>query len=344
MTVPVRLGVVGLGFMGQVQVRAINAAAIDGVPVALSAVSDANTDRLTGIADGQGNLAAAATGERLFDPASVRAFTNPAELFAQSDLDAVVVATPTDTHEALVTAALRAGKHVLVEKPVALDAKTIERIADAEQATRRRVVPAMVMRFWPGWPFLRECIRDARFGTLQAMRLTRLGCRPAWSSFYADPVRCGGALSDLHIHDADFVLHAVGRPSHVLSVGHIDHVSTVYRFDGGPRIVGAEGGWVADGGRGFRMRYSAEFAHATIEFDLANTPTVRVLREDRVEHPDLPALGGYDTQLREFVRCVKSWRKGQSATPAATLDDAHAVAVLLEAERRSLASGTWEPT
>lgn len=344
MTTPIRLGVVGLGFMGQVHVRAILAAANDGQAVTLSAVADASTDRLTGIAGGQGNLAAATTGERLFEPSSVSTFTNPADLFTRSDLDAVVIATPTDTHESLVTAALRAGKHVLVEKPVALDAKTIEGLTQVEQATKRRIVPAMVMRFWPGWPFLRECIRDTPFGTLHALRLTRLGCRPAWSSFYADPARCGGALSDLHIHDADFVLHAIGRPAHVLSVGHIDHVSTLYRFAKGPRIVSAEGGWVAVGGRGFRMRYTAEFAHATVEFELANTPTVRVLREDRVEHPDLPTGGGYDAQLRDFVRCVSAWRDGQPATPAATLDDAHAVAVLLEAERRSLASGTWEPT
>ncbi|GJQ30480.1 MAG: hypothetical protein HBSAPP03_23640 [Phycisphaerae bacterium] len=341
---PVRLGVVGLGFIGQTHLRAIAAAKSAGLPVELVAVADARPDLLTGRLAAVGNLDLNGQNDALFDPTVTRTFTHPGDLFALSDLDAVVIATPTDTHEPLAAAALRDGKHVLLEKPVALDVATIRRLAAAEANSGRRLVPAMVMRHWPGWPFLADCIRDHRYGPLHALRLSRLGARPAWSPFYADPARCGGALADLHIHDADFILHALGRPTHALSLGHLDHVTTAYRFSAATTapIVLAEGAWLPSQGRGFRMRYVAEFASATVEFDLAASPTVRILRDDRVEHPEIPLIDGFTPQMHHFIECVAAWKRGLPGPSAASLRDAVDVTMLLNAERASLSSGSWE--
>jgi len=335
-----RLGVAGLGFMGQTHIRAVNSAAADGLSIELAGVSDQSPQRLSGMVSASGNLDAAPAPERLFDPREVRTFATPGELFALEGLDAVVIATPTDTHADLAVDAMKAGLHILLEKPVALTPAEIDRIAAAAEAQNRLAMPAMCMRFWPGWPFLKDCIADARHGRLLALRLTRLGSRPTWSTFYADPARCGGAIFDLHIHDADFIVHALGQPRSVHSVGSIDHVMTTYRFDGHLRdaIVTAEGGWLPSPGRGFRMRYTAEFEKATIEFDLANTPNVRVTADSVTTSPDLPALGGYDAQLRHFADCIRARAAAEPRLPLATLTESMTVTRLILAEQRSLQS------
>ena len=152
---PVRMGVIGLGFMGRTHVHAVHAAARHGL-AELVAVADCDESRLR--ADGavtEGNLPTGAQG-LLFDPVKVRTFSDPSALLAMPDLDAVSICTHTQTHVELAIAAMQAGKHVLVEKPVALSSAAVTRVAEASHRARRLCVPAMCMRHWPGWTLLRE--------------------------------------------------------------------------------------------------------------------------------------------------------------------------------------------
>jgi predicted dehydrogenase len=318
-----RVGVVGFGFMGQTHVRAYQSAARDGLPVVLDAVADLTGGPLTGLAQAKGNIRTGEA-ERLFDPAAVRTFRSARDLFAAGGLDAVSLCTPTDTHADLTRAALEAGLHVLLEKPVAVEAATAREMEDAERRTGRRVMPAMCMRFWPGWPWLRERITDGEFGRLLSLKFVRLGSRPDWSAFYQDNTRCGDAITDLHIHDVDFLCDVLGFPDRVLSIGSTSHVTSVYWFDRGPYEgvkVTAEGGWLPSQGRGFRMRYVAEFERASAEFDLSNSPAV------------------YDGQVRAFV----AWLAGPRHDPPATLAQAARVLDVIAAEKHSLRSGAIEP-
>src|SRR5262249_22988508 len=156
---------------------------------------------------GGGNIGAPIQ-ERLFDPAATATCQRHEDLLANPAVQLVSICTPTDTHVDLAIAALRAGKHVLLEKPVALVAKDAARLADTARAAGTLCIPAMCMRFWPGWTFLRDAYRDGRFGQLRALSLHRLGSGPGWSSdFYRNVARSGGALVDQHIHDTDFVVY-----------------------------------------------------------------------------------------------------------------------------------------
>ena len=93
---------------------------------------------------------------------------------------------------------------------------------------------------------------------------SRVGAGPSWSpEFYRDISRSGGALVDLHIHDADIVYWLFGKPREVVSGGSIEHLTPVYRFDRGPRHVAAEGGWSFTPSAGFRMRFTVCFEKAT---------------------------------------------------------------------------------
>ncbi len=352
---PVGVGVLGLGFMGQRHVLAYNAAARDGHPCKVVGVCDPNPDRLSGRASNAGNIAAGAEASpALFEPALVRATTDFDHLLADPAVDLVSVCTYTDTHVGLALRALAAGKHVLVEKPVATDSASVERLVTAARSAGRVCMPGMCMRFWPGWDWLRSAIRSGRYGPLHSASFIRGGARPGWNEFYADFGRSGGPMFDLHVHDVDVISWCLGTPSEVACSGDRLHFTTLYRFDspsgcpGGalsagryapppPPHVSAECGWDYTPTSGFRMRYTCVFEHATAEFDLMRSPSLVLHTAESSGAVELPAGTGYDGEIRHLVELLAAG--GQR--PIASLEEAAQVIRVIEAERESLAKGAW---
>lgn len=334
-------GVVGLGFMGRTHAAAYESASAAGLPCRLVGVCDTDASRVeaarAGAPAASGNLAtgvARGAGAR----ADVAGYTDWRAMLADPRIHILSVCTHTDTHAQIAVAALQAGKHVLVEKPVAVRGEEIRQVAAAARRAGRLAMPGMVMRFWPGWPWLRERIRDGSLGALRSLSFERRGAVPGWSpEFYRNPARTGGALVDLHVHDADAVLWMLGMPDEVVTTGTIDHVTTIYRFAGGPAHVVAEGGLDHADGFPFRIRYVACFDGGTAEFDLTRTPNLVVWRGGAGEPVAPGDVGPYDAEVRYFVGAVAAGRRLEDLT--ATIDDAAEVADLLDAERRSLESG-----
>src|SRR4051812_18935360 len=235
---PIGVGVIGLGFMGATHIAAFNAAREAGFPCELVAVCDRKESRRRGeLWDVGGNAVSDVSGRKLaFDPAKARGYELACQLIEDPRVDLVTICTPTDTHVELASAALRAGKHVLVEKPVSLDAGEIRKLERIAKESGRLCMPAMCMRFWPAWAWLKGRIDDGEFGQCVSATFTRLAAMPRWSGFFADGKRSGGAIVDLHIHDADFVYWCFGMPVAVRSSGRvgetsaIDHVTTLYSF------------------------------------------------------------------------------------------------------------------
>lgn len=330
----VGVGVIGLGFMGRTHVACYRDARDAGLPCRLVAVADRDRERRSGGGSAAGNISTGAQAERLFDPAEVRGYADAPDLLADDAVDLVSVCTPTHTHVELALAAIAAGKHVLIEKPLAVSSAEARRVADAARDANVIAMPGMCIRFWPAYAWVRRAIESGEFGPVRSATFHRLGSAPDWSDFYRDPARSGGALFDLHIHDADFILSCFGRPDEVVSVGTLEHATTVYRYADGPGMAVAEGGWGHDPGFGFRMRFVVRFEAATVEFDLARDPQLVVHRGGRSEPVEVEPITGYDAEIRHSVRCVAEGR-----TPQVSCDDAVASLELLEAERRSLESG-----
>lgn len=330
----VRVGIVGFGFMGRTHAGAYRwAAEHAGLPV-----------EITTVADGRGADAFAASGGNLGDGAlpieasDVSVVTDAAELFASDDVDLVSICTPTDTHVDLAIAALEAGKHVLVEKPVSTSASAIERLmgvaAKAKADHGVLCAPAMCMRFWPEWAWLKSTIQSGALGAVHSASFTRLGAAPAWSGFYSDESVSGGAILDLHVHDVDFVLHCFGVPGSVVSAGDASHVSTLYRFGQGPGHVLARGGWLRSPGFPFTMRYVVEFERGVAEFDLSRDDTLMVHDGDGSRAVDAPAGSGYDHQAAAIVRAAL-----EGGEAPVDLRDALASLRMVEAERASASTG-----
>jgi predicted dehydrogenase len=243
--------------------------------------------------------------------------------------------------------ALRAGKHVLCEKPLARTSAQARELVAAAAAARGHFMPAMCLRFWPGWAWLREAVNDGRHGAIRAARFRRVGEPPAWGQeAYFDGAASGGALLDLHIHDTDFVQFLFGRPRSVFSQGFsqfsgaIDHVVTQYQVASGA-TVSAEGSWMMTPGHGFNMAYTVIFERATADFDLSRGPeALRLFEPGRAGRTvPLEPGDGYVQELSYLVGCLREGR----APERVTLADALSAVEICEAEERSIRSGRVEP-
>jgi UDP-N-acetylglucosamine 3-dehydrogenase len=126
------------------------------------------------------------------------------ELLARPDIDAVTVAAPTEQHAQITLAALAAGKHVLVEKPVASTLEDGTRMAAAARATGRKLMVGHVERFNPVVDMTRRFVAEGRLGRILRINGTRVGPLPA-------RIRDAGVAIDLAIHDLDVMQYVLGH-------------------------------------------------------------------------------------------------------------------------------------
>lgn len=278
------------------------------------------------------------------DMSQVKAFRDYDEMLADPDLQMIDICSPTLVHPEHAIKALEAGKHVLLEKPVARTSEDANRILSAANEAQTYLMPAMCLRFWPEWKFLKDAISDKRFGKVLAVRFRRVAQPPSWGkNHFHDGAKSGGALLDLHIHDVDFVNDCFGRPKSVFATGYqkfsgaIDHVVAQYEVDGGA-IVHAEGSWAMTPGFGFNMSYTANFERATIDYDVARSSDeiLKVFEEGkdpRAIKADL--LDGYVGEIQHIADAIES---GKPPTRVTAVDGLTSIQIC-EAEEESIRHG-----
>jgi predicted dehydrogenase len=332
----VNVAVVGLGFMGVTHLRAYQQIAATKIVAVCDPVRLPENGILQGVA---GNIKKS---DDINLGPQVRVFRKLEDLLAQSEVDLVDLCTPTPLHAEQAIAALKAGKNVFCEKPLARTAASAREILRVQESAPGFLMPAMCMRFWPGWSWLKQVVEERTYGTVLTARFRRMSKKPTWSQqgTYTGATDLGGALFDLHIHDTDFVHFLFGRPKRVFSTGvaqpggALDHVVTQYVYPGGP-AVHAEGSWLLT--HGFHMSYTLHCEHATLDFDLGRGPDAMQVIEAgeaprfiRYDGPD-----GYGEEVRCVVDCVKHGKHPQTVTAR----DGLAALEICEAEEQSLKSG-----
>ncbi len=333
----VNVAVVGLGFMGVTHLKAYQK--IKGARIV--AVCDSVKQPVNGLLSSvSGNIRSADT---LDLGRSLRVYQQLDALLADPDVDLVDLCVPTPQHVPMAVAALKAGKHVVCEKPLARTAAQARQIVTAARTAKGFLLPAMCMRFWPEWAWLKDAVTDGRYGKVLAARFRRVSETPGWSrDSYFDGAMSGGALLDLHIHDTDFVQFLFGRPTSVFSSGltrfsgAIDHVVTQYQVANGA-VVSAEGTWLMTAGHGFNMCYTINFEKATADFDLTRGADALKLFEDgrkprvvRCKGPD-----GYSGELRHMIESIQTGKAPTIVTP----EDALSAVEICEAEEKSISTG-----
>jgi UDP-N-acetylglucosamine 3-dehydrogenase len=154
----------------------------------------------------------------------------------RAEVEAVVVAAPSEMHCEIGLAALDAGKHVLVEKPIATTLPDALRMASAARAAQRKLMVGHVERFNPAVAKVRELISEGRLGLVYRAHSERVGPLPM-------RIKDSGVAIDLATHDVDIMQHVLGREiTRVYAEGtsfahpsHEDILSCLLRFgDDGP--------------------------------------------------------------------------------------------------------------
>lgn len=305
-----KIAVLGLGFMGGVHLRALSE--VKGAE--LAAVFARNERQLSGDLTGtQGNIGGPAGH---FDFSAVKRYRDLSAVFSDPEIDAVDLCLPTHLHESAAIDALRAGKHVLVEKPMALDAAAARRIVAEAQRADRILMAAQVIRFFPEYVALRNAL--PRLGTLRAACFRRRCAAPAWGGWLNDPAKSGGGVFDLLIHDLDFCVHLFGLPNAISATGASNPERGVDVLDA--RLfypfgaVTIAGGWQGPGTFPFRMGYSVVGDAGAIEFvSDSRPPTLYSATEETLP---LDAQGGYAAEIQYFVDCCLANRQPERCPPA----------------------------
>lgn len=327
------IGVIGLGFMGATHLKAISN--IGGAR--LAAVMDLDEQRLSGDLSGiQGNLG----GPGLkFDFTGVRKYRNVAEMAADPEVEAVDVCLPTFLHAPVTLELLRSGKHVLVEKPMALDGASCDAMVSEARRQGRVLMVAQVLRFAPAYRALRKWMRDGSVGALRSAIFRRRCAVPQWGPWEDDSSKSGGGVFDLLIHDVDMCLRLFGAPDAVSAAGHedmahgIDNILAQLHYPG-VGFVAVTGGWHHVGGYPFSMEYTVVGDNGVAEYNSAGRPPALYRANGEAVTPTLEETDPYQAEIEYFLECCQTGASPERCLPEESAQAVRLALLLLESRRR----------
>lgn len=325
---PVRWGIIGLGFFGEVHADAL----ADMPGIELTALCTRRSERLTELSDRYG----------------VRGrYADYRELLADPAVDVVSITTHVDDHRDITIEALRAGKHVLLEKPMAPGGAECEQILAVAQDARGLLMVGHICRFDPRVVLAKQAIDEGRIGRIISIHARR-NLSKAIGAAHLDKI---SALMGDGIHDADLMLWFTGaKPVSVYAqevhpgtckhpdggfatvrfdsdaVGVIESVwhlpeQTPYAIDARMEVIGTEGA----------LYINCAEAGLTIHDNRG------VHQPDTLYWPQLfgRRFGILRAELRYFADCVVAGRQPDRITPA----ESRAVVELMAAAEASSRSG-----
>ena len=276
-----RIGIIGIGFMGMTHFegatrfaeakgsrrRRVSRSKLKGAKVA--AIATRSARKLAGDWTSiQGNFGPRGS---LNDLGSTKTYCDYHDLLADPDIDLVDICLPTDQHEQVVLESIRAGKHTLVEKPIAVDLQAANRMVRAAERAGVQLLVGHVLPFFPEFACAADVVASGRYGKLRAAHFRRVICEPDWSTDMSDFRKLGGWGVDLHIHDNHFINTICGVPSHVFARGTlidglVNHVHTSYVYDDPDLAVTCVSGGIAAKGLDFAHGFEMYLDNATIVY------------------------------------------------------------------------------
>ncbi len=344
----VGIGVIGIGFMGMTHFE--GARKLNGGTIV--AISTRNSQKLAGDWSSiQGNFGPRGSAET--DLAGIATYADYHDLLADDSVTLADICLPTDQHEQVVIDALKAGKHVLVEKPISIDLAAADRMLKEASKADRLLMVAHVLPFFPEFRWVRETLTSGEHGRLLAASFRRVIAPPDWSDDMNDFRKLGGWGIDLHIHDNHYIGLLCGVPSAVFSRGLlkdglVNHVSTQYVYDDQDLTVSCISGGIAAGGLKFASSFELFLENATIQYDagtygdewVVNRPLTLITNDGEITTPDPGGSGEWCAAFTEELQAaVDGVHAGE--TPAVLSGQLACDALrLCHAEAESMRTGT----
>lgn len=313
----IKVGLIGCGFMGGMHSACYAALANLGVKV--TAVADVRREYAENLANG------------------AEIYATGMELIEKADVDVVDVCLPTHLHAAHAVAAMKAGKNVFVEKPIAFKDEDMELILATEKETGAKVQVGQVIRQWTEYVWLKKAVDAGTFGKIQHAMFRRMSSRPewAWEGWLHQVDKSGGVAVDMHVHDVDFVRYIMGEPDVVKAHAHrdaegvIQQINAVYGY-GNNVSVAVESGWDYPADFPFTADFRVKFDKATViggggvvnVYPVGGAAYQAELEEEFQGDNDIggniSSLGGYYNELKYFVEGLQ----GKNDLSVATVSEA----------------------
>lgn len=310
-----RVAVLGAGFMGGTHARAYHA--LDGVEVAAI------------------HAASATRAEPLAAELGVDWTDDLERILRDDSIDAVDVCLPTPHHRGMAEAAIRAGKHVLLEKPLALTLEDADAIVRAAEQTDRTVMVAQVLRFWPEYMELARIVTSGELGRPHFVSAVRRQALPAWMDGPPKVALTGGALHDMLIHDYDAANWILGEPREAYAHAQVhagsggrDQAQVMVTYDGASALF--DGGWTMPESYPFTARFEVICENGAAEYlfraggrsfevgEPVNTLTI-YRNEGDPEVLEVAQSDPYVNECAYFVECARKGIPAERSTPASAM-------------------------
>jgi UDP-N-acetylglucosamine 3-dehydrogenase len=325
-----RIAVLGAGFMGGTHARALKQ--IPGVEVA--AIYAHSERRAAPLAEEIGT-----------------SWTGQLETILRDEsIDAIDNCLPTPQHRPVTEAALGAGKHVLLEKPIALTDEDAQALVELADQTDKVFMIAHVLRFWPEYVELARIVESGEYGKPLSGLAYRRQPFPAWSELFSKSELTGGAVIDMMIHDYDALNWIFGTPRAVAARGISnprskgwDQVQVMIDYGSGSGLV--DGGMMMPESYPFSSSLQILCEHGELEYNFraggrsvemgggVNELTVYPA-DGEPQKIDVPQKDPYLAEIEYFVECVKNGRTADRGTPS----DARSALQVALAARESAAA------
>ena len=327
-----KVAILGAGFMGGTHARAFQK--VPGVEIA---AIYAHSDKRAGpLAQELGTV-----------------YTNDIDAILRDEsIEAIDNCLPTPEHRPLTEAALSAGKHVLLEKPIALTDADAAALVAAGESSDRVFLMAHVLRFWPEYMELHKRATTGALGELRSGLAYRRQPFPAWSELFARSDLTGGAVIDMMIHDIDALNWVFGTPHSVTANGirnprsnGWDQVQILIDYGTASAVV--DGGMMMPEGYPFTSTMQVLGSEGFLQYDFqaggrsveeaGGTNELRLFsNEGSPEKLEVEQTDPYLAEIEYFVECIRSGQPANRATPAAArvaLDTALAARESMETNR-----------
>jgi len=355
----VRVGLVGIGFMGWIHQLAYQRS----TKAELVAFASRDTKKRSGDWSGiRGNFGP--PGE-VIDVSRMRAYEMVDHLLKDPSVDVIDICLPPHLHVEVAIAAFEHGKHVLCEKPLALSAANCDRVLSAAKKFGRLAMVAHVLPYIGPFAYAAQIAQTKEYGNAIGGCFKRTISNPDWIPDFFDPDRVGGPMIDLNVHDAHFIRMIFGNPRSVTAVGtSVDatdsnaskaanrqiakYAHVLYQFANPQLAVASTGGVVDCPGRPFTHGFELSFEQATLQFefsafsDTCETMPLKVLtKSGEVIRPtlaDSDDITAFELEIADMVTSIESGVVSTKLSPTIARDAIHLAECIQRSviERRSV--------
>ena len=313
----VRIGIIGIGFMGMIHYYGIQKV-LDGK---VTAICTRNPKKLAGDWTSiQGNFGPRGSVENLSE---IKTYDHIDAILADPEIDLIDICLPTHYHKDVTISALKSGKHVLVEKPIAIDLDSANEMTRTADETGNRLMVAHVLPFFPEFSYALETVKNVEYGELLGANLKRITSKSADTPSAADVEKSGGPGIDLHIHDTHFIQLLNGMPDAVFSQGKLigdkytDYLTTQYIYRDNPVTISCSSGSISQKGRAFSHGFEIFLEKATLLFEsstlggqpVVSQPLTIITDRGKVEQVDLgdtDPVGAFTDEIQHAVNAINT--------------------------------------